>query len=43
MKNDHANEGKAHCCEHGHGESALPQTWLVAASGILTAVGLVLG
>jgi Cd2+/Zn2+-exporting ATPase len=44
MKNDHANEGIAHCgCEHGHGDSPLPQTWLVAASGILTAVGLVLG
>jgi Cd2+/Zn2+-exporting ATPase len=44
MKNDHTNEEKSHSgCEHGHDESALPQTWLVAASGILTAVGLVLG
>lgn len=30
-------------CEHGHDESPLPQSALVAASGILTAVGLVLG
>ena len=30
-------------CDHGHDESPLPQSALVAASGILTAVGLVLG
>ena len=30
-------------CEHGHDESPLPQGILVAAAGILTGIGLVLG
>jgi Cd2+/Zn2+-exporting ATPase len=30
-------------CEHGHNESPLPQSVLVATSGILTGAGLVLG
>ena len=30
-------------CEHGHDESPLPQGVLVAAAGILTGIGLVLG
>ena len=35
---------KSSCgCEHGHDESSLPQGFLVAASGILLGVGLVLG
>jgi Cd2+/Zn2+-exporting ATPase len=29
------------CCEHSHAESALPQEWLVALSGGLTAIGLI--
>ena len=35
---------KSSCgCEHGHDESPLPQSALVATSGILTGAGLVLG
>lgn len=35
---------KSSCgCEHGHDESSLPQGFLVAVSGILLGVGLVLG
>lgn len=30
-------------CEHGHDDTRLPRTFLVAASGVLTGVGLVLG
>jgi Zn2+/Cd2+-exporting ATPase len=38
------HESKSPCgCEHGHDESPLPQGVLVAVSGILTGVGLVLG
>ncbi|MEK7952661.1 heavy metal translocating P-type ATPase [Luteolibacter soli] len=30
------------CCEHGHDDSPLPRTFLVAASGVLTGAGLLL-
>jgi Zn2+/Cd2+-exporting ATPase len=39
-----SHESEPHSgCEHGHDDSPLPQGGLVAASGILTGVGLVLG
>jgi Cd2+/Zn2+-exporting ATPase len=44
--NDHhesKNEAPSCGCEHGHDESPLPQSVLVATSGILTGAGLVLG
>jgi Cd2+/Zn2+-exporting ATPase len=45
MSAHHENEGKPACCgcEHGHDVSGLPQGALVAVSGILTGVGLILG
>ena len=44
MASHDENESKSHGgCEHGHDDSPLPQGVLVAASGILTGVGLVVG
>jgi hypothetical protein len=44
MKNDDNRESESHGgCEHGHDDSPLPQGVLVAASGILTGAGLILG
>ena len=44
MKNDDNRESESHVgCEHGHDDSPLPQGVLVASSGILTGIGLVLG
>ena len=41
----HSETKKPSCggCEHGHGESPLPQRTLVITAGILTGFGLVLG
>jgi Zn2+/Cd2+-exporting ATPase len=40
---DENHKTESHCgCEHGHDDSPLPQGILVATSGILTGVGLVL-
>jgi Cd2+/Zn2+-exporting ATPase len=43
MKNDHTKEESHGGCQHGHDESPLPQSVLVASSGILTGAGLALG
>lgn len=46
MSSEHDHESKKPACvgcEHGHGDSPLPQTALVIAAGALTGLGLALG
>ena len=43
QNDDHAGESNHGGCEHGHDDTRLPRTFLVAASGVLTGAGLLLG
>lgn len=47
MSDLHSHESKSSCgggcCDHGHGDSPLPQGLLVTISGILTGFGLLIG
>lgn len=43
QNDDHAGESNHGGCEHGHDDTRLPRTFLVAASGVLTGAGLFLG
>jgi Cd2+/Zn2+-exporting ATPase len=43
MSDHRENESKHAGCEHGHDDTRLPRTFLVAASGTLTGIGLMLG
>ena len=44
MSEEHNNHGsgKHSGCEHGHDDTKLPRGFLVAASGLLTGIGLAL-